>query len=511
MVRKFVDKKKATTYNLVYRSQEDPLAFEEGSNDRVFVEATQKGGLKASSSKRADQTVEQSLRDLQLDDADDAGAGRRAGEAALYGIYLDDRSYDYTKHLRPVGAGGGVILEVPDAAKKKRDAVEIRGAELPAEVLPSQHRMDIRSEAFPRGLQPYMDAEVREALEALDDDGGTDEFDDTLLEKLDADELSSADEGPGGFGSGSDDSDFDPEDVFAQVRRMKARREQRADSDDEASVGGSTGFSMSSSAMYRNDKLTLLDEQYERVEAMYGDSDSDESEARYDSDGHYIPQLDADGKALPASTRPDFEHVLDEFLADYELTGKKMQTVVEGGSGAGKLGTYRNALLDVGSDGSRELSKQQVLLAGQRLDAESNAKSDATDEAELDALFVEKARTPWDCESILSTYSSLENHPATIYEERTPRIRLSRKSGLPLAASPVRSSSPDDAEPRERAATARPANETREEKRTRKRQVQEAKRARRDQKKETRGVYAEQQERRQQSRRDRQQLVVHIA
>ena len=36
-----------------------------------------------------------------------------------------------------------------------------------------------------------------------------------------------------------------------------------------------------------------------------------------------------------------------------------------------------------------------------------------------------------DCESILSTYSTLYNHPATITEKK-PAIELSKKSGLPL-------------------------------------------------------------------------------
>ncbi|KAJ2712528.1 Protein ltv1, partial [Coemansia spiralis] len=143
MGKKFIDKKSATTYNLVYRSQEDPLAFEEGSTDRVFVPAGQKGRSRAAPGKQADQTVEQSLRDLQLDDGN-GGLERQAGEAALYGVYLDDREYDYTKHLRAVGTGGGVILEAPSvtaaaAARAKRTRVEIRDVSLPAEVLPSQH------------------------------------------------------------------------------------------------------------------------------------------------------------------------------------------------------------------------------------------------------------------------------------------------------------------------------------------------------------------------------------
>jgi hypothetical protein len=49
---------------------------------------------------------------------------------------------------------------------------------------------------------------------------------------------------------------------FKQARAAAACDEQ-SDHYDNNSVG--TGFSMSSSAMFRNEKLTMLDEQFERV------------------------------------------------------------------------------------------------------------------------------------------------------------------------------------------------------------------------------------------------------
>ena len=45
----------------------------------------------------------------------------------------------------------------------------------------------------------------------------------------------------------------------------------------------------------------------------------------------------------------------------------------------------------------------------------------------------EKADEKWDCESILSTYSNAYNHPKLITQIPTNKIRLSRKTGLPLA------------------------------------------------------------------------------
>ncbi|KAJ2805946.1 Protein ltv1 [Coemansia guatemalensis] len=525
MGKKFIDKKNSKTYKLVHRSWEDPQAFEEGSTDRVFVEVGQRHGPKADKNDEGDQTVQQSLQDLHLDDIDeeelDGGAGREAGQAALYGISFDDRYCDYTKYLREMGTGGGVILEAPTRQKKHGD-IEIRDADdshkssaLPPEVFESQHRMDIRSAAYPVGPQPYMDHNVREVLEALEcEDEDAEGFDDGFMKKLNADELDSDDEDAQGDGGGmfdDEDEDFDAEDVFAQVVRMKEQRHQiHSDeySEDEGSFGedaASTGFSMSSSAMYRNDKLTLLDEHFDKVEAMYQHEDTDSEEERYDSDGNHIPEYDSDGNEK-ISTRPDFESVLDEFLTKYERTGKKMQVIVDGGNGAGKLDTYRTGFLD-GSK-PQEQSRKEMALAGQRMVDEDEGDQV---EAELDEMFREKEQARWDCQSILSTYSTLDNHPAMIHEgSSTPRIRVSGKSGFPVVEG-AQAASTGRAKGGENKGVARRRDETAEEKRARKKQQQEEKRARREQKKDTREEYAVKKDRRIQSRRDRQQYVVHLA
>ncbi|KAI7830030.1 Low temperature viability protein-domain-containing protein [Kickxella alabastrina] len=496
MVKKFIDKKKATTYKLVYRSQEDPLAFEEGTTERVFVAVGGKDELKASKGKQPeDQTLEQSR---------------------VYGIYLDDREYDYTKHLRPVGSGGGILLEAA-AKKEKFSGIQIMDVDedddgvgasglIPIQAQPSAHRMDIKSAAFPTGLQPSMNTNLREE--------DVEEFDDDFFDRLNSNELPSdaeeneSDDGyhGGKFGRFGDEDDedgegFDPNDVFAQVRRMKARQRQQ-DSDDDENNGGdwrgtrtaSTGLSMSSSAMYRNEKLTLLDEHFDRVEAMYEHEDTDSEDERYDENGHHIDEYDADGNLKSISTRPDFADVMDEFLSEYELTGKKLQVVVEGGSGAGKLDTYRDAFLDATKP--KDQSKQDVVAAGMRITEEDNARPTRS-----------RRRTPWDCQTILSTYSTLDNHPATIYVEKTPKIRVSRKTGFPMVE---RNNSDEEDVPRENKGQARSKAETSEEKRARKKQIQEEKRNRRDERNDTRSAFAEKRDRKMQSKKDRAQYVIRL-
>jgi protein LTV1 len=45
----------------------------------------------------------------------------------------------------------------------------------------------------------------------------------------------------------------------------------------------------------------------------------------------------------------------------------------------------------------------------------------------------EKDDEKWDCETILTTYSNTYNHPKLIPQIPTNKIRLSKKTGLPLA------------------------------------------------------------------------------
>jgi len=82
------------------------------------------------------------------------------------------------------------------------------------------------------------------------------------------------------------------------------------------------------------------------------------------------------------------------------------------------------------------------------------------------SYFSQKSRNPWDCESILSTYSNLDNNPAIIKsnsrskrkkkknllpqvssqqtEEFQNQITLSNKTGLPLGVLPNRNSSAEE-------------------------------------------------------------------
>ena len=136
-----------------------------------------------------------------------------------------------------------------------------------------------------------------------------------------------------------------------------------------------------------------------------------------------------------------------------------------------------------------------------------------TDEILIDgkSYFSERERNPFDCESILSTYSNLDNNPVTIdassnrrrrkkatrdlEESQVQQIQLSNKTGLPLGVLPTRVHGEDRFEDDTiisvNRGLARNKKETKEEKKERKASVKVERQIARIQKKITREVFSE--------------------
>jgi len=126
------------------------------------------------------------------------------GEAAEYGVYYDDTSYDYMQHLRNIGEGGGEshFVEAMPQGKGKGKAKTMKLEDALREVSLDDDRSVAESELYstfststrPRtyqdqqdvpddiaGFQPDMDPRLREVLEALEDDAYVDENDEEDL------------------------------------------------------------------------------------------------------------------------------------------------------------------------------------------------------------------------------------------------------------------------------------------------------------------------------------------
>ena len=236
------------------------------------------------------------------------------GEAANYGIFFDDTEYDYMQHLKPVGLREdgveSVLIEAPSVQKGKGKAGKSQVPiglvdDLPKEALPSQQELPRNyesQEAIPSsiaGFQPDMDPHLRQTLEALEDNAFVHgELEDDFFGELIADGERGSGEEPGfefnewGAQEGEVGEEVDPGDWQAAVRRFKQTQRSGlhdANSDvDEHSEGGDTvgsmpqfsviggkkrrkgsseasGYSMSSSSMFRNAGLAMIDEQFDQV------------------------------------------------------------------------------------------------------------------------------------------------------------------------------------------------------------------------------------------------------
>lgn len=242
---------------------------------------------------------------------------REIGEAALYGVYFDDTEYDYMQHLRPVGVQEegveSVLIEVPSSSRPKAPTQSKRNnslnlLDLPDGVLASAYEIPRTYEsqqAIPEsisGFQPDMDPHLRQTLEALDDDAFVDDaLEDGFFNELVADGERGSDEdvefefSEQGVGDIEEDQsigeDISWEQRFSNFKKIQdglgqsGRSENGCDSDGGDTVGSlpamsviggkgkrrrkgtsdASGYSMSSSSMYRNEALQTLDERFDQV------------------------------------------------------------------------------------------------------------------------------------------------------------------------------------------------------------------------------------------------------
>lgn len=350
-----------------------------------------------------------------------------------------------------------------------KDAYSRLNAALPAEL---------------QGLQPDMDPHLRQMLEALDDDafvadGDEDDWLGELVETGEVQDMAEVEEyefaewgigddelEEGGAHEGDGDeggalpADAPWEDRFKafKLSEAKARAEDAGgsedeggedeDEDDRGTEGGDTvsglpalsviggkrrrkgaqsdasGYSMSSSSMFRNKGLSTLDEKFDRVrppfpypfsvlplpaahsrtspqiEKIYEEeSDSDEedpSDTEYDSNGDPI--------APALVTREDFDNILDDFLDNFEIVGNKLKPSLPGVTPADRLGTFREGL--GGGEGDEERERQRILDLN-RAEEERGYDEESDDEKlPLPDILEDRAERGWDAETILSAHRS---------------------------------------------------------------------------------------------------------
>jgi len=439
----FINKKNAHKFNVVHRSQRDPLQPDEESSQHVLVPA---GGMS--------------------DVPGSSTSNTNLEEQVKCGIFYDD-DYDYLQHLRPRGEGMLIMAEDPVERNPSRSE-NLSKINLPAEVLPSTYEVDIgmlNKGVLPRGPQPDWDPDI---VAALDDDVDFDDPDNMLADDFinlaNADGYASdeeyEDEYTNEYGRMTDTA-TDMERNFSEfhLKDMNKKNEIDLESDSDVSSTGNfgsddlsdfddseeetksrfTNYSMTSSVIRRTQGLKILDDHFERIMEEYdeeeiGAIDHEETTGTFNVNDELITQI------------------VDEFI-DNQKTVPLSEATAECDAEIGE------------SDNEEEMENDE----------------------ELFKEFEKKPSEKWDCESIISTYSNIYNHPKLIEEQKV--IKLHKKTGVPLGV--LKDNKHKESEDLDTNCNEvqflnniRKKGETPEERRIRKQEIKEQRRSRRKEKKE---------------------------
>ncbi|XP_036413275.1 protein LTV1 homolog isoform X2 [Colossoma macropomum] len=447
--KSFISKKNAVSFHLVHRSQKDPLAADEKAPQHVLLPAS-----KVETEKRKE-------------------------EQRKFGVFFDD-DYDYLQHLREAS----VPAELVSAPQPRRDTRSVTFEEemeeeeeeeegeeevitipaasinLPSSVFASEFEEEVGllNKAAPvSGPRLDLDPDI---VAALDDDF---DFDDPE-NMLDDDFVIQANDvmpGDGNVGDEGDDDEWTDEDESAE----EEEDEQNYDSagglseDDGEYEGGErqfafmdcetksrfTEYSLTSSVMRRNEQLTLLDERFEKFFEQF---DDDEIGA--------LDNAELEGFIDPGSMR------LEEVIKDYFKQKEK------------------------------EYQKPEQLGPAELPSVKEEEEDDEVQEMET-LVIEEPPAEKWDCETIISTYSNLYNHPKLIEDPpKLKQILVSNKTGIPLDVLPKKGPTARQVERMERindsdlpraSTQPRSREESKEDRKLRKQAIKEERKERRMEKK----------------------------
>ena len=373
-------------------------------------------------------------------------------EERAHGVFYDDE-YNYLQHLKDRSK---VEHDWSEADRFILQAEERqRQLQLPSDVFATrgeEEEVGLLNKAAPVGLDLSLDPEV---VAAMDDDFNFEDPENDFSDDFVMQMMGGEGEDDGEEGDDGDDDDGEWED---ESDCMGGRSDEEEDDEvpslyswngEETATAKFTTYSMSSSVIRRNENLSLLDSKFEEFMTQYDEAEEGALEG-------------------------------EEIEGSVEETSKRMKDLLM--ENEREKATRRQEL-----EREREIQKNSLL---ERSDDE---------EEELEEIEVEEKGEKWDCESVLSTYSTLYNHPKLISEPRLPKIQLSSKTGIPvgvlgrgLTAQALKQLGADDSDQEDdmmslkskiSELSVRPQHETMEEKKARKTNLKQFRRERRLEKK----------------------------
>ena len=573
--KSFIDKKTASTFHLVRRSQRDVgLNDVDGATNETLSEFVLMPS--PNNKKKFSQPIELEAKDARRpaprntametfeDEKSDGGNNsmmKILGDK-LSKARLTEDSYDYSQHLLPIDGSGSFF----NATNGKRydPARDPRSKHVPLQEeslfdeeaqrklgLTNTYTNNSASELnnlgsligggieVDRNLESIaltpdcMDEDMAQALFGNIEEGDFEEILDdfvvTAAQEIDDDELPS---NPAAFNydehirqliakakaEESNHGHIDEKDNFfanAKPLRLRYENDEEYDSFDEE-FGPNTGVAP---ALNPDEEKALC----EKFEQTLGEYDSDE-----------VGDLDNECEEImgnrPLEGDVQLEAAFDEFLTEkrdnvfMEGTRNNPEKQRRGGSSysalvgktmipASKLTAFEDQL---NNDQPESKIPPMIAISQELKEADRILANPEMEPPEEDVLidgksyFSQPTVNPWDCESILSTYSNLDNNPCTIrkssrsrrgkkkegkkiiepleeeddYPEEYHQIQLSNKTGLPMNTLPVTEKEESDCDYKAiNRGKARKKGESAEEKRRRKQAIKEERLVSRIQKK----------------------------
>lgn len=498
----FIAPGEGVKFYLVNRSQKDPMYLDESVGENVLVPADDNDN---------DDLIKQinglHLKPKLSQSEKEALKEKRIKEQQKFGVYYED-DYNYLQHLKEpkdLAEEGNneetmirvnnVLIKDEEAEEKVKNKQKLR---LPASVFASQFEEDV---GYFNQAAPNSDPKIGwdpEILEMLDEDAAVDFEDaDNFLDDDFFVKANAADTGKDktkNLKNKSLNVDEDDDEEYGSDEDFDSDEAENDDFFDDYSESQSvrdfetksrfSEYSMTSSVLKRSENLKNLDDHFEKLYAQYDDDQIGSLEME-EIDG-YMQGNDA---------------VLQSALEEFDLMMKPKLYVAPANPNPKRRKPKLSTLEEEGNEESDETDEED-----EDTETESDDKTECGSDNEEDKLDTEndlakknyelvrfKAKKDkddrFDCESILSTYSTLYNHPQTISEKK-PVIELSKKSGLPLGVltdKPITKKQMDKIEHKITRILPevpdRKKDETKEEKKARKQMVKEHRRERRVEKK----------------------------
>ena len=469
---KFIDKKNAKTYALVYQSGEK----EEGGRVLNEQQGQRRDDVEEETGER--RRSGHPLSWLMMEDDGERLDEKKRQE--LIELGFDDDGYDYLQHLRSLDDGGAAnatghleevkgkkgeegklivsekkIIEDGGASSsvKKNAGPEVEGgvfvkaqtaqpleedvALFDASGLTVMQQVDDDESvagmmggvtAFSKKTDEVLEKKqyeigeiesmFRDAENATEEHervlGEGDLLDDFILTAAGAETLE--DNAP--FDDNDDDDDVSFDDDTEEDEVYSSEGEVHSDSDAGHKRPGSIA-----STYWREERedrknlLSVIDERFEHLALEYDEDELGDMEDRAD---------DIEGVADVS----EFENILDEFIKDHPKKGDN------GGTRSNMFLADEMEKYGFGN----EHADVAIRMAKEAIRAAEEAENDphkpvANGHINVDPSMFEKDRERWDCESVLSLRSNIYNHPGTITEpgvSKGPKTITLNKDGLPV-------------------------------------------------------------------------------